>query len=121
MLNISDYVDHGDVGLEDDDSNNEDDDVEDGHSCALFTLDTLASTPNGVTSPMMITFFDSMSMLNDVTPTYIIYWIRLAISYSIILNINNIWRNYMTKQITDALIQRVVDIMINYTTENVKP
>lgn len=71
MLNISDYVDHGDVGLEDDESNNEDDDVEDGHSCALFTLDTLASTPNGVTSPMMITFFDSMSMLNDVTPTYI--------------------------------------------------
>lgn len=43
--------------------------VVDCHSCALFTLDTLVSTSNGVTSPIIVTFFFSISMLNDLTPT----------------------------------------------------
>lgn len=52
-----------------DEDNDGKDDVEDGHSCAFFTLDTLARTPNGVTCPIIVTFFASMSILNDVTPT----------------------------------------------------
>lgn len=54
---------------DDDDTANEEDDVVDCHSCALFTFDTLVSTPNGVTSPIIVTFFFSISMLNDLTPT----------------------------------------------------
>ena len=37
-------------------------------SWAFFTLDTLLSTPSGVTSPTTVTFFAAKSMLNDVTP-----------------------------------------------------
>lgn len=44
-------------------------DVEDGQNCAFLTLDTLASTPDGVTSPMIVTFFVAKSILNDVTPS----------------------------------------------------
>lgn len=50
------------------DGNGEEEDVGDGQSCAFFTLDTLASTPNGVTSPITVTFFVAKSILNDVTP-----------------------------------------------------
>lgn len=39
-------------------------------NCAFFTFDTLASTPNGVTSPTIVTFFAAKSMLNDVTPVH---------------------------------------------------
>lgn len=51
-----------------DDGNGDEEDVGDGHSCAFFTLDTLASTPNGVTSPITVTFFVAKSILNEVTP-----------------------------------------------------
>lgn len=44
--------------------------VEVGQSCALFTLETLASTPKGVTFPMIVTFFVAKSILNDVTPAH---------------------------------------------------
>ena len=44
--------------------------VADGHSCAFFTLETLARTPKGVTSPMIVTFFVAKSMLKDVTPAH---------------------------------------------------
>lgn len=50
------------------DGDRDDDEVEDGHSCAFFTFDTLASTPKGVTSPTTVTFFVSKSMLYDLTP-----------------------------------------------------
>jgi len=40
-------------------------------SWAFFTLDTLLSTPSGVTSPTTVTFFAAKSMLNDVTPVCI--------------------------------------------------
>lgn len=43
--------------------------VADGHSSAFFTLETLARTPEGVTSPMIVTFFVAKSMLKDVTPS----------------------------------------------------
>lgn len=38
------------------------------HSSANFTLETLASTSYGVTSPITTTFFFSKSTSNDVTP-----------------------------------------------------
>ena len=52
---------------------NEEDDVDDldggdGHNCAFFTLEMLVNTPNGVTSPITVTFLVSKSMLNDLTP-----------------------------------------------------
>lgn len=50
------------------DDNGDEEDVGDGQSCAFFTLDTLASTPKGVTSPIIVTFFVAKSILNDVTP-----------------------------------------------------
>lgn len=50
------------------DDNGDEEDVGDGQSCAFFTLDTLASTPKGVTSPITVTFFVAKSILNDVTP-----------------------------------------------------
>lgn len=40
----------------------------DVQNCALFTFETLANTPNGVTSPTIVTFLAAKSMLNDVTP-----------------------------------------------------
>lgn len=64
-----------------DEDNNGKDDVEDGHSCAFFTLDTLARTPNGVTCPIIVTFFASMSILNDVTPTHIISQLYIHIRF----------------------------------------
>ena len=56
--------DHADQGEDGDD----DEDVGEGQSCAFFTFDMLANTPNGVTSPITVTFFAAKSMLNDVTP-----------------------------------------------------
>ena len=53
---------------EDGNGNGDEEDVGDGHSWAFFTLDTLASTPKGVTSPITVTFFVAKSILNDVTP-----------------------------------------------------
>ena len=46
-------------------------DMADVQSCALFTVDTLAKTPNGVTSPTIVTFFAAKSILKDVTPDQI--------------------------------------------------
>jgi hypothetical protein len=43
-----------------------------GQNCAFFTFDTLARTPNGVTSPIIVTFFAAKSMLKEVTPAHII-------------------------------------------------
>lgn len=40
----------------------------DVQNCALFTFETLANTPNGVTSPTIVTFLAAKSMLKDVTP-----------------------------------------------------
>lgn len=60
-MQLISYADHWEDG-------DGDDDVGDGQSCAFFTLETLASTPKGVTSPMTVTFFVSKSILNDVTP-----------------------------------------------------
>lgn len=37
--------------------------------CAFLTLETLASTPSGVTSPTTVTFFAAKSMLNVRTPS----------------------------------------------------
>lgn len=48
------------------------DEIADGQNCAFFTFDTLASTPIGVTSPIIVTFFAAKSMLKDVTPAHII-------------------------------------------------
>lgn len=39
-------------------------------SCAFFTLDILARTPNGVTSPTTVTFLAAKSMLKDDTPVF---------------------------------------------------
>ncbi|XBI69172.1 hypothetical protein VPH35_048276 [Triticum aestivum] len=41
----------------------------DGQNCAGLTLETLVSTPSGVTSPATVTFLLGMSMSNDVTPS----------------------------------------------------
>ncbi len=46
--------------------------IADGQNCAFFTFDTLARTLTGVTFPITVTFFAAKSMLNDVTPAYII-------------------------------------------------
>ena len=66
------HVDHGEDGADGDDEDDRDDDedVGDGHNCAFFTFDTLASTPSGVTFPIIVTFFVSLSILNDVTPAH---------------------------------------------------
>lgn len=48
-----------------------DDDVGEGQSWDFLTLDTLESTPNGVTSPTTVTLFVWKSMLNEVTPAEI--------------------------------------------------
>lgn len=47
-----------------------DEEEEDGQSWAFFTLEILARTPSGVTSPTIVTFFDSISIQNDVTPAF---------------------------------------------------
>ncbi|XBI33415.1 hypothetical protein VPH35_056744 [Triticum aestivum] len=41
----------------------------DGQNWAGLTLETLVSTPSGVTSPTTVTFLLGMSMSNDVTPS----------------------------------------------------
>jgi hypothetical protein len=41
-------------------------------------LDTLFSTPSGVTSPTTVTFFAAKSMLNDVTPEVQAVWWLLS-------------------------------------------
>lgn len=66
MMSITTHADHGEDDVDDDD-----DDVGGGQSWAFFTLDTLASTPKGVTSPMTVTFFVAKSILNDVTPAFV--------------------------------------------------
>lgn len=46
----------------------EDKEVGHGQNWAFFTFEMLESTAKGVTSPITITFFVALSILNEVTP-----------------------------------------------------
>lgn len=52
-----------------------------GQNLAVFTLETLARTLNGVTSPTTVTFFAAESMLKDVTPAKFRHTQQLSINF----------------------------------------
>jgi len=57
------------VDDEDEDEEAEEAESGDAQNCAFFTLEILVNTSDGLTFPMIVTFFVCMSMLNDDTPT----------------------------------------------------
>lgn len=60
LLNAADIFEQEGIGVEDTSGG--------VNNWAFFTLDTLASTDRGVTSPTTVNFFAAKSMLKDVTP-----------------------------------------------------
>lgn len=59
------------MAIKGEDEDEEEDDNGEGQNCALLTFEILVRTLNGVTSPTTVTFFDSKSMWNDLTPAFI--------------------------------------------------